>query len=174
MILDKDSVKKIQAVDTQFIDEVLSKEIPIVYNFAYRLTRREKEADELAKSSLAQLFRELKTTRSGLNLTHRLIATTILLWKEKQKNAKRSPHKPHRGGGGGTEESYSSQQRHLLNVMERLTPDEKIILILADAEGNSYEEISGMLKTSPSALRTRLSRARDRLRALSEQLGGVA
>jgi RNA polymerase sigma-70 factor (ECF subfamily) len=174
MTLDKDTLKNLQAGDVQALDQLIVQELPSIYNFAYRLTRRDAEAEELTKQTFAQSQREMKNMRVGSNLSSRLLAITIDLWKDKQKTAKRASNKPHRTGGSTLEEEYTPRQRHILNVIERLTPDEKILLILSDAEGKSYAEVNGILKLSASTVRTRLSRARDHLRSLSEQLGGVA
>ena len=56
------------------------------------------------------------------------------------------------------------QAEQILAAMERLKPEQKEAIILRDIQGFSYEEISGMVNCSIGTVKSRINRARSRLR----------
>jgi RNA polymerase sigma-70 factor (ECF subfamily) len=56
----------------------------------------------------------------------------------------------------------------LTRMLETLDEEDRALIILKYAEDYSYEELSGIFRRSPSALKMRVSRAREKLR---EQFG---
>ena len=62
-------------------------------------------------------------------------------------------------------EQVDEQRKALVHkVLQTLPPKYSLILALRDIQGNSYEEISGILKISPGTVDSRLHRARRMLR----------
>jgi len=68
--------------------------------------------------------------------------------------------------GDNPEQRYSKSEFHaILNQnMERLEPELRVVFLLRDVEGFSTEETAGMLDLSVPAVKSRLLRARLRLR----------
>jgi RNA polymerase sigma-70 factor (ECF subfamily) len=52
------------------------------------------------------------------------------------------------------------------NALRKLTPDQRAVVILADVEDRSYQEIADVLACSIGTVRSRLHRARQQLRKL--------
>jgi len=64
------------------------------------------------------------------------------------------------------ESLYSTTElRHILEKsLQKLQPGLRVVFILRDVEGHSINETAGILKLTPTAVKTRLSRARLQLR----------
>ncbi|MCG8590355.1 MAG: sigma-70 family RNA polymerase sigma factor, partial [Proteobacteria bacterium] len=67
--------------------------------------------------------------------------------------------------------------RELLDCLDRtlmtLSPDHRDVLVLRDVEGFEYREISELLGVPVGTVRSRLNRARARVRASVAEGGGV-
>ncbi len=61
-------------------------------------------------------------------------------------------------------------QESIREVLGRLSPDHRLVIVLKDIEGMSQEEISETLNCSVGTIKSRLSRARARLRDLLRPL----
>jgi RNA polymerase sigma factor (sigma-70 family) len=68
-------------------------------------------------------------------------------------------------------DQLSSQTRSVLTAIRRLRPSDREVLLLAVWEGLSYEQIAGLLDVPIGTVRSRLSRARQRLRELTAAIG---
>ena len=60
----------------------------------------------------------------------------------------------------------SEQQQQLMALLLRLDEADREVIVLRDIQGHSYEEIAGMLGCRLGTVKSRLNRARLRLRAL--------
>lgn len=65
-----------------------------------------------------------------------------------------------------TEAIRDAEHQHLLRALARLPDDQRTILILADIEGFTLSEMEAILDTPIGTLKSRLHRARARLREL--------
>jgi RNA polymerase sigma-70 factor (ECF subfamily) len=54
--------------------------------------------------------------------------------------------------------------RHLQRSIQQLPPDQRLTLVLSDVQGHSYEEIAAITGANLGTVKSRLSRARARLR----------
>jgi DNA-directed RNA polymerase specialized sigma24 family protein len=61
--------------------------------------------------------------------------------------------------------------RHILALVDRLPERERQVLELCAWDGLSYEDAAGVLDVPVGTIRSRLSRARDRLRELERRSG---
>ena len=68
-------------------------------------------------------------------------------------------------------DQLSSQTRSVLSAMRTLRPGDREVLLLAVWEELSYEQIAGLLDVPVGTVRSRLSRARQRLRELTAAIG---
>ncbi len=66
----------------------------------------------------------------------------------------------------------AARQRQLLLAVDRLSDDHRAVLSLHDIEGYTLEEMQVMLDCPIGTLKSRLHRARNRLRALLDELPG--
>lgn len=62
----------------------------------------------------------------------------------------------------------AEEERRLYNALKRLTPEQRLVLILKDIEDQKYETIAQILQIPIGTVRSRLHRARLELRAILE------
>lgn len=69
------------------------------------------------------------------------------------------------------ERLYESKEmgRALQKSLKRLSPKLRTVLILKEVEGLSYEEIAAVLEVSTGTVKSRISRAREEIRALMKK-----
>ncbi|MBN1809845.1 MAG: sigma-70 family RNA polymerase sigma factor [Planctomycetes bacterium] len=73
-------------------------------------------------------------------------------------------------GRGPVEELTVEEDREMVGAaLNRLTPEEREVLVLREVDGFSYDEIAGALRITQASVRSRLHRARNRMLGL---LGG--
>lgn len=73
------------------------------------------------------------------------------------------------GGAPGEQADLAEQRGRLRAALARLDDDRRMVVILRDVEGKSYEEIAELLVVPIGTVRSRLARAREEL---SRALGG--
>ena len=64
------------------------------------------------------------------------------------------------------------QAAQILEALAQLKPDQKEVIVLRDIQGFSYEEISEMLDCSMGTIKSRINRARNRLREILLEQNG--
>ena len=68
------------------------------------------------------------------------------------------------------------QQREMAALLQRgittLPDDQRIVLVLSDVQGMSYEEIAEITKSNLGTVKSRLNRARTRLREYLQKMPG--
>jgi RNA polymerase sigma-70 factor (ECF subfamily) len=59
-----------------------------------------------------------------------------------------------------------TNEAHLADLLDALDPEYKLILVLRELEGHSYEELTAMLDAPMNTVKSRLNRAREALKAV--------
>ncbi|MGY4643488.1 RNA polymerase sigma factor SigE [Cellulomonas sp. URHB0016] len=149
-----------------------------VYRLAYRLTGNQHDAEDLTQETFVRVFRSLSTYTPGTfeGWLHR-ITTNLFLDQARRKQRVRMD------AMGDDQERYPStdqlatperafEHAHLDSDVQRaldaLPPEYRAAVVLCDIEGLSYEEIAVTLGIKLGTVRSRIHRARARLR---ESLG---
>src|SRR5690606_13963380 len=63
---------------------------------------------------------------------------------------------------------------HLEWALGRISPDQRIVVILSDINGHSYDEIAEIIGVAPGTVKSRLHRARTRLREILHEAGELS
>src|SRR5438874_12742244 len=69
-------------------------------------------------------------------------------------------------GGPEDEAERRGQRERIMRALDRLNTEQRAVVAMHDVEGYSLEELETMLETPLGTLKSRLHRARQRLRAL--------
>ena len=164
--------------------EFLEKHSALVYNLALRLVGNATDAEDLAQDALIRALKALPGFRGESSLSTWVYRITVNTWKNRVRSEKRrglwkmvslnlftgedhdeepafKADEPALDAGLETEEKGQLVQKALLELDE----DDRAIVVLREIEGQSYQEIAQALEIPEGTVKSRLSRARDALRA---------
>lgn len=157
-----------------------------VYNVAYRIMYDPAAADDIAQETFITAYQSLKGFRGGSFKSWLLRIATNRCYDELRRNKRR----PQSSIEEMTEENESAaflrspgdtpeqhrQRVELALLIERcmqgLPDDQRITAVLGDVEGYDYEQIAGITRVSLGTVKSRLSRARAKLRDCLQSNGG--
>jgi RNA polymerase sigma-70 factor (ECF subfamily) len=144
-----------------------------VYRLAYRLTGNQHDAEDLTQEVFVRVFRSLPTYRPGTfeGWLHRITVNLFLdtaRRRQRQRTDALAEDAAERLAGDepGPERAY--EFRNLTDDVQQalsdLPPDFRAAVVLSDIEGLSYEEVGEALGIKLGTVRSRIHRARARLR----------
>jgi RNA polymerase sigma-70 factor (ECF subfamily) len=148
-----------------------------VFNLGYRFSRDRQDAEDLAQEVFFKVWKYARTFKGRSAFStwlYRLTVNTCLNYRQKKKIA--TEPLPLFGDLqaktlAAGEEIVSRERENLLNkALNALPARQKMVLILANFEGKSYEEIAAIMEVSIAAVETLLFRARQNLAAILRPL----
>lgn len=153
-------------------DAQLRELIPRLRRFALWLTRDTHAADDLVQSTLERALSHWSGRRGNDTLRSWLFTILHRRFLDSQRSAKRharllgrlqEPETPHWPSA-----EHMADTRATLEAFGRLSDEQRSLLLLVAIEGFSYQEVSDLLDVPIGTVMSRLSRARQALRRLSE------
>jgi RNA polymerase sigma-70 factor (ECF subfamily) len=73
-------------------------------------------------------------------------------------------------GRSGRTDTNLARRDYVVKLMDRVSDEEKRLLLLKEVEGYSVEELSGMLKMNENTIKVKLFRARQKLVKAAQRL----
>ena len=148
--------------------EELVQWMPNLRAFALSLTQSAQHADDLVQDTLLKALSNLDRFQEGTNLRAWLF--TILRnsfynnirYQKYHQTAPLDEAGPANVGIGNTQEKYL-EFKDVLVGLSKLVPEQREAIILVAAEGLSYEEAAVIANCPVGTVKSRLSRARQRL-----------
>jgi RNA polymerase sigma factor (sigma-70 family) len=153
-----------------------------VYNLCFRMLGDAESAADVTQDAFISAFRNLKRFRGGQFRSWLLrIATNAcydVLRARKRRpaislDAAREPDDDGAGfdvaDSGETPDAYALRRElgaALQQALDQLGADQRLVVVLSDVQGMAYEEIATITGTSLGTVKSRLSRARARLREI--------
>ncbi len=151
-----------------------------VYRLAYHLTGNQHDAEDLTQDVFIRVFNSLSQYKPGTfeGWLHR-ITTNLFLDRMRRKKRIRFDFMADDDSAVPTSDSFDRHERsgqpedaydmsHLgddiVQALAELPPEYRAAVVLSDIEGLSYEEIAATLGIKMGTVRSRLSRARAKLR----------
>lgn len=161
-----------------------------VYNLALRYTNNEADAADISQEVFLRVYRALPDFKEESSVTtwvYRItINTAIDLTRKKTHRRENSLS----GYGEDDEtperdiidESFSPEMQYektelreaIGTAIAGLSEEHRKIIIMRDVDGMSYSEIGEILSLGEGTVKSRLFRARDRLRAVLEKQGNIS
>lgn len=138
-----------------------------VYALCFRLLGRAEDAQDATQTAFIKAFRSLPRFRgeSGVKTwLYRIAVNEAMSLARGRKRTSDLNDEP-----GPAPEPALVERLAVEQVLTRITPDHRAVLVLRFWEGLSYEEIAGVLQISLSAAKMRLHRARDEFRRTYEE-----
>jgi RNA polymerase sigma-70 factor (ECF subfamily) len=168
---------------------------PRIYHIARRMLGNDADAEDVTQDVLLQVIRKLDTFRGDSQITtwlHRVTVNAALAYRQKRANRQKHethetpsesleiapPHSPvKRWNIGPDEPVLAAEQAAIIeHAIGDLPGPFRDVYVLADVEGLPNSEIADMLGLSVPAVKSRLHRARLRMRdSLAPHFeGGIA
>lgn len=153
----------------------------MLYRIALRIVHDENLAEDAVQEALIHAFRHIRSFRGG-NLKSWLARVTVNASYDELRRGKRhlglpleqftnegeeieSPEWMGDPAPGPEERAEMSElQRALHRCIKSLTPDYRLMVILVDMEGMSYEEAAEAARVPVGTVKSRLARARMQIR----------
>ncbi len=180
-------VEKYRIFDKEFMPHVDS-----MYNFAFRLTNDEDDANDLMQDTFMKAFRFINSFQEGTNskawLFRILKNSFINDYRKKSKEPSKVDYQEVETVYNSTEDAeYESTTDLRIEAVQDLIGDEvamalnglpvdfRTVIILCDIEGFTYEEMAKILDIPIGTVRSRLHRARnllkEKLRSYAKSMG---
>jgi RNA polymerase sigma-70 factor (ECF subfamily) len=163
-----------------FLERAVEQYGKATYNFAYRLTRNEADARDLTQDAFIRVYRAWRNFKPGTSFLSWIYRIVTNLYRDELRRRKgryqdEIPEDRAAGEFGGGQppaiqpieeyvEGYLSE--HVSKALSELAAEQRQIVLLADVEGCSYQEIGEIVGCSVGTVRSRLHRARGQLRKL--------
>ena len=180
-------VEALLAGDRAAFEQLVRQESPRLFRVLVRIVRDEDEARSVMQETFLQAYQRLSTFRREAKLTTWLYAIGINLARASLRKTRRTQSldeaaierlQPtfHKGMYARSYEGWDPQQvaeknerrRLVREAIDQLPPDYRTVVVLRDLEQLSTAEAARILEITDGALRVRLHRARQALRALLE------
>jgi RNA polymerase sigma-70 factor (ECF subfamily) len=163
-----------------FLERAIEQYGKAAYNFAYRLTGNESDAGDLTQEAFIRVFRAWRSFKPGTSFRSWIYRIITNLHRDELRRRKGRYQEEipddnafQQFGSGrplAVEPIEEYVEGHLSEPVSRaladLTPDQREIVLLADIEECSYEEIGRIVGCTVGTVRSRLHRARGQLRKL--------
>ncbi len=178
--------EKVQIFEGEFMPHIDS-----MYNFAFKLTMDEEDAKDLVQDTYLKAFRFISSFEKGTNAKawlFRILKNSFINdYRKKSKQPAKVDYQE-------VETIYNSEDANhditvdlrsetmqnrigdeVTNALNSLAVDFRIVIILCDLEGFTYEEMAKILDIPIGTVRSRLHRARnllkDKLKKYAGKLG---
>jgi RNA polymerase sigma-70 factor (ECF subfamily) len=149
-----------------------------VYNLAYRIIGDPASAADATQDAFISAYQSLSRFRGGSFKSYLLRIVTNRCYDELRRRKRRpatsfedveidEDANPMLVNGGENPEEYAERQE-MADVIqagiETLPPDQRVTLVLSDVQGMSYQEIAEVTEVALGTVKSRLARARSKLR----------
>ncbi len=194
-----DEQEEIQATQTysdleknRVFDKEFMPHIDSMYNFAFRLTNDEDDANDLVQDTYLKAFRFINSFSQGTNAKawlFRILKNSFINdFRKKSKEPAKVDYQDVETTYNSEEDAETNQTVDLrvesvqdligdeiANALNALPVDFRTVIILCDVEGFTYEEMAKILDIPIGTVRSRLHRARmllkEKLKSYAKSLG---
>lgn len=179
-----DLVNRCREGDLAAYDQLMQQYEKKVYSLCFRMAGNHEDAADLAQEAFLKAFRALpsfKGQSAFATWLYRIVTNTCL--DEKRRSSKKPflvslDKRLETEDGeialtlpGDSPDPLKSTldgelQREIQSLLEKLPAEQRIVVVMRDIDGYTYEEMADTLQLSMGTLKSRLNRARSKLREL--------
>ncbi|WP_426205440.1 RNA polymerase sigma factor [Pseudomonas sp. TWP3-1] len=153
------------------IDEQLREIIPGMRRFALSLTRNSSSADDLVQASLERALSSWAGKRAEGDLRAWLFSILYRQFLDAHRRSRRYARMLEFFTGRDDAEPSAERTviaQSTLQAFDRLPTEQRALLLMVSVEGLTYKEVAEILDVPTGTVMSRLSRARQALRQLSD------
>lgn len=163
--------------------ELVRPHLSKLYRLAYRLTGSQHDAEDLVQDVLVKLFTRQDELTSIRELSPWLGRVLYNQFIDDKRRYGRTPLKlvgtdadvadfaDTANGSPAAAASAIEQQQTIIEALKKIAEEHRVVLVLHDVEGYKLKEIHELTGVPIGTLKSRLSRARTRMRALLKKDG---
>lgn len=178
-------IKKAQKGDASAFEKIIAEYQNVVYSIAYRYAENSEDAADMSQEIFIKMFRNINTFQFKSKLStwiYRVATNTCIDLVKKTKNDRNTYSIDDGYENSDGETKYSEiaddssrpdvaleegEVRDVINMaISRLNEDYRLVIILRDIQGLSYDEISEIVGCSVGTVKSRISRGRKNLREI--------
>jgi RNA polymerase sigma-70 factor (ECF subfamily) len=183
-------VEGAQRGDMDSFNQLVLKYQDMMYRISLRILNNEASADDATQNAMIQAYRNIRSFRGGSFRSWLARVTVNASYDEMRRwrrQASMSFEQVNQEGdeieslpwmmdpSAGPEERYDSVELRdaLQHCVKALTPDYRLVVVLVDVEGMSYEEVARAANIPVGTVKSRLARARGQLRKSLQSYRGL-
>ena len=176
--MDELLLRRAREGDPDAFEKLMTEAEPLVWRVCWHYLGDRENASDCGQESMIKIWRSLGNYRGDCafeSWVYRIAANCCLDFLRRRKRDRSVSLEPLREQGfdppdehPGTEEQVISADRHarIRAAIAALPEDQRDALVLTQLEGRSYEETARLLDTSPGTVKSRVSRARAKLKEI--------
>ncbi|MFZ7102704.1 MAG: RNA polymerase sigma factor [Peptococcaceae bacterium] len=192
MLLEEELITRSQSGDLDAFEELVAKYERKVYAIAYRFMGNPEDASDLSQEAFLKAYQSIKGFRQEASFSTWICRIVSNVCRDELRKLKRtnqtsldeevwleegSVAKQLKDNGPTPDQQCENNElkEYLQGLINNLSPEYRMVVILRDIKGYSYEEIAEIAGCSLGTVKSRLNRARKALRdkiILDERKGG--
>ncbi len=183
-LTENELIQKVKDGNTDAFEELTLKHQTTVYNISLRMLKNEHDAFDVSQDALLKAFINIKKFNGRCAFSTWLYRITVNTCLDYIKKAKKDKHYISLEQGSSsnedvpliqiedkrqnTENTILEKERTniLYKAIDKLPKKHREMIILRDIEGFSYEEISQITNLNPGTVKSKIARARLKLKEL--------
>lgn len=175
-----DLIARSVAGDLDAYDRLVGAYEDRVYQVAFRVTGNREDAWDAAQEAFLNAFQSLPRFRGASAFSTWLHRIVVNASRDLVRRRPRQPHLPlesvvvRSGDEPDDAVARSDVQRRINRAIAALPVEQRVVVVLRDLQGLSYEEIAAALRIPAGTVRSRLSRGREALRTQLADLAPAA
>lgn len=179
---ERELVERARKGDVYAFGELVKRRQTSVYAYAYAILRREADALDVSQEAFLRAFRDLRRLKDPGKFFPWLLRITHSRAMDAANDDLRRRFREGEAGPNETladdapmplDEVLRRERKEVLwSAFAELAPEPRALLRLAYFEGLSYDEIGDILGVPVGTVKSRVSRAKAKLRALLREKGG--
>ena len=180
-------IERCKAGERSAFDELVRKYEKRVYNLAYRLSGSYDDANDISVDAFVRVFQAIRMFRGDANFSTWLFRIVTNVYLDRRKRMRNKQHLSLEeaievdestvtrqvedpGPTPGTVVELKERARLIQDAIVSLPTDQRTMIVLYHTEGFSYEEIATVLELPIGTVKSRLNRARLKLREKLEPI----
>lgn len=188
---DGELIARAQTADLDAFNILVKRHQNAVYSVALRYMRAPDLAEDVTQDAFLRAYRSIDTfhNNDGVGLRSWLLRIASNRALDVLRARQRRPAESLDAAMDDEESSWSPEDPgetplefaergdlagHLEWALGQISPDQRIVVVLSDIQGHSYDEIAEMIGVAPGTVKSRLHRARARLREILQESGELS
>ena len=183
---DEELVEKVKKGDADVYEKIIQKYQSKVFGLIYNMTKNQNDIEDLAQEVFIKIYKNLGKFKGESSLYTWIYKITVNLCLDEMKKRKNVIYLDEKievddgevnrelpSEDKSQEKLYEEKelQEKLHNCINKLPEKQKVMIVLRDIKGFSYEEISKITDVKLGTVKSQINRARLKLKELLDEEG---